>query len=293
MAETKLKLVKSDFNLSAAKTLSSVFEDSNFSDVTLVSEDHNHIQAHRVILSAGSQFFKDILEKNPHPHPVVCLRLKHSIMESVVRFLYLGECEMPQRDIETFLTTARWLMVEGLIPGEQLNETSFMSPWQAEDRAEINIEEDMLKKETNTNMSNIAGVIEDSVNLEENVVLNYLEYKEESSVEGVATVKKKRGPDKEWFEKEIFASKTYFDKSELRKDLDDAMTKKSSYDTAREKLEFYVCKYTKRKAYQPCPVFIRVTYYQDNLKIVVFTNEEKQCHELNPNYDTPTNFHFT
>ena len=67
MAETKLKLVKSDFNLSAGKTLYSLFEDSNFSDVTLVSEDHNHIQAHRVILSAGSQFFKDTLEKKPSP----------------------------------------------------------------------------------------------------------------------------------------------------------------------------------------------------------------------------------
>ena len=200
---------------------------------------------------------------------------------------------MPQQDIETFLTTARWLMVDGLIPAEQLNETSFMSPWQVKAKAEINIEEDLYKKDTNTYLSNISGVFEDTVNLEENVVLNYLEYKEESSEDRVATVKKRRGPDKEWFEKETFSDKTSFNESDFKKDLDNAMSKKSFYDTARGKLDFYVCKYTKRKAYKPCPVLIRVTFSQHNLKIVVFNNEEEHCHELNPNYNTPTNFHFT
>ena len=72
------------------------------------------------------------------------------------------------------------------------------------------------------------------------------------------------------------------------------MTKKSSYDTVQARLEFYCCKHSKGKAFKPCPVFKNVAYLQESYKIAVFHNDdEEHLHELNPNYDTPTNFHFT
>ena len=106
-------------------------------------------------------------------------------------------------------------------------------------------------------------------------------------------VKRGRGPDKEWFEEGVFDNKASFAESEFKKNLDKEITKKCGYDTVQARLEFYCCKHSKRKAYKPCPVFKKVAYLQESFKIAVFHNDEEHIHEINPNYDTPTNFHFT
>ena len=114
MSNTKLGLVRSDFNIHTSKTFGALFRDNNFSDVTLVCEDHKQISAHKAILSSSSNFFKAIFLKSPHPNPLVYLKLKSSDVESLVRFMYLGECQVKQEDIDMFLNTARDLKVEGL-----------------------------------------------------------------------------------------------------------------------------------------------------------------------------------
>ena len=44
---------------------------NHFSDVTLVAEGGDKIKAHRVILSATSPIFEDILIKYEHPKPLI------------------------------------------------------------------------------------------------------------------------------------------------------------------------------------------------------------------------------
>ena len=114
MSELKLRLEREDFTLHAKKSFKSFYEDSNFSDVTLVCEGNQQIQAHKVILSSGSQFFRDILQGSPHPHPLVYLRVKPAHLASMVKFLYQGQCQVEQEDIDTFLDLARELKIEGL-----------------------------------------------------------------------------------------------------------------------------------------------------------------------------------
>ena len=115
MTGTKLGLVRSDFNLHTSKTFGALYKDNHFSDVTLVCEDHRQIHAHKAVLSSSSIFFRDIFLKNPHTHPLVYLKLKFSTLEGLVRFIYLGECQVEQEDIDTFLNNARDLQVEGLV----------------------------------------------------------------------------------------------------------------------------------------------------------------------------------
>ena len=57
-----LGLVREDFSFEAAKTLSSLFDQPDFSDVTLVCEDQKQIPAHKVILASASPFIKNITE---------------------------------------------------------------------------------------------------------------------------------------------------------------------------------------------------------------------------------------
>ena len=48
--------------------------DEALADVTLATEDGRHIKAHKIILSAGSQFFQDIFVKSNHVNMLVYLK---------------------------------------------------------------------------------------------------------------------------------------------------------------------------------------------------------------------------
>ena len=48
--------------------------DQNFADVTLAYEDSNEIEAHKVILSVSSPFFK-LLKNNNHTHPLIYMKV--------------------------------------------------------------------------------------------------------------------------------------------------------------------------------------------------------------------------
>jgi len=72
-------------------------EERDFFDVTIVCED-NQIQAHKVILSACSTFFRNLLRRNPHQHPLLYLKgVKYKDILSILNFMYNGEISIPQR----------------------------------------------------------------------------------------------------------------------------------------------------------------------------------------------------
>lgn len=122
--DMKLSLSRSDFNKCSAETFNSLFEDKNFSDVTLACADQRQINAHKIILSSGSHFFKNILLQNPHPHPLIYLKLGYSELLSIVEFIYLGQSDVEQSKIDQFLTTAKDLQVIGLISDDNNKDTN-------------------------------------------------------------------------------------------------------------------------------------------------------------------------
>jgi len=96
-------------------TFKDVYQETNFLDVTLASEDHKQIKAHRVVLSAASPFFKDVLTNVLHPHPFLYLKgIKFKELEMLIRFIYFGEAEVPQEDLSRLLLVASELQVKGL-----------------------------------------------------------------------------------------------------------------------------------------------------------------------------------
>ena len=63
------------------ETLHKMFMTNHFTDVTLVCDDQAMIQAHRVVLSASSAVFLNMLRQNLHAHPVIYLHgVKYSDM---------------------------------------------------------------------------------------------------------------------------------------------------------------------------------------------------------------------
>ena len=100
---------------SASNTFKNLLNDKDFTDVTLACEDGKQIQAHKVILSACTEFFKDILVKNPHTHTLLYLKgISHSQLTNLLKFAYLGETEVAQDCLEDFMKAAKELKIEGL-----------------------------------------------------------------------------------------------------------------------------------------------------------------------------------
>ena len=89
--------------------------ESNFSDVTLVCEENVEIEAHKIILSASSPFFNTVLKKNKHSHPMIYMRgLKAKDIVAIVDFMYQGEANIFQDDLDAFLAFADELQIKGL-----------------------------------------------------------------------------------------------------------------------------------------------------------------------------------
>jgi len=103
-----------DFESNISVAFRELREDKDFFDVTLACED-NQLSAHKVILSACSPFFRNILRRNPHQHPLLYLRgVKHSDLQSVLNFMYHGEVNVAQEELNSFLAVAEDLKVKGL-----------------------------------------------------------------------------------------------------------------------------------------------------------------------------------
>ena len=61
------------------------------------------------------RFFMEILKRNKHPYPLIYMRgLQMETLLSIVDFLYLGEANVLQDNLESFLSLAQELKLKGL-----------------------------------------------------------------------------------------------------------------------------------------------------------------------------------
>ena len=97
-------------------TFRNLREDNDFADVTLVCEDGQQVEAHKVVLAGSSPFFQKLLVRNKHPHPLLYMRRMNSDdMMAIVDFLYYGETNVHQDNLENFLAIAEELQLKGLM----------------------------------------------------------------------------------------------------------------------------------------------------------------------------------
>ncbi|XP_023337732.1 protein tramtrack, beta isoform isoform X9 [Eurytemora carolleeae] len=103
-----------DFESNISISFRELRDDKDFFDITLACED-DQVQAHKVILSACSPFFRSILKRNQHQHPLLYLKgVKFSELQAVLNFMYQGEVNVAQEDLNSFLAVAEELKVKGL-----------------------------------------------------------------------------------------------------------------------------------------------------------------------------------
>ena len=104
-----------DFHQNIASSYRNLRKDGDFSDVTLVCEDNQQFEVHKIILAGCSPFFNSILKNNNHSHPIIYMRgLKTKDLTSILDFIYHGEANVNQVDVEGFLSLAQELQLKGL-----------------------------------------------------------------------------------------------------------------------------------------------------------------------------------
>ena len=119
MTNEKFCLRWNDFEQNISVAFRELRDDKDFFDVTLACDDEQ-IEAHKVILSACSPFFRRILRKNSHAHPLLYLKgVKFNDLQSVLNFMYHGEVNVAQEELNSFLSVAEELHVKGLTQGQQ------------------------------------------------------------------------------------------------------------------------------------------------------------------------------
>jgi len=108
-----------DFESNISQAFREIRDEKDFFDVTLACEDEQ-VQAHKVILSACSPFFRTILRRNRHDHPLLYLKgVKYAEILSILNFMYHGEVNVAQDELNSFLAVAEELRVKGLTQNSQ------------------------------------------------------------------------------------------------------------------------------------------------------------------------------
>ena len=116
----RFSLKWNDFQSVVSQSFSVLRQEEDFYDVTLVSDDHTQISAHKLVLSASSQFFKSILKRNPHSHPLLYLSgVDGRGLGFVLDYIYQGEVQIYQNELDNFLEVAQKLKIEGLLSTEE------------------------------------------------------------------------------------------------------------------------------------------------------------------------------
>ena len=114
MSSEKFSLKWNDFEKNISGALKELKDEDDLYDVTLACGD-DEVSAHKVILSACSPFFKTVLRRHKHHHPLLYLHgFSFSDLQSVLSFMYLGEVSVAQDQLNSFLAIAEELQVKGL-----------------------------------------------------------------------------------------------------------------------------------------------------------------------------------
>ena len=139
MSSEKFCLKWNDFERNISLSFREIREENDFFDVTLACDD-KQIRAHKLILSACSPFFKDVLRKNPHQHPLLYLRgIKFRDIQSILQFMYHGEVNVAQEDLNSFLSISEELKVKGLTQGENVKSDQGSKTMEPPPREQANI----------------------------------------------------------------------------------------------------------------------------------------------------------
>jgi len=136
MTSEHVQLAWADFESKAPETFKQLWDQQDFADVTLATEDGHQVLAHKLILSSSSQFFRNLLLRNPHKNPILCLLgIKQKDLLQILKYIYLGQTDVEVENVETFLDIGKQLHIKGLLHDESAHGDKDLDENQCKDNA--------------------------------------------------------------------------------------------------------------------------------------------------------------
>ena len=128
----KLNLKWNNFHTNVSKSFSLLREEDYLQDVTLVTDDNKQMSAHKLVLSACSEYFKNIFKNNKkNANPILCLTgINYEDLQNILDYMYNGEVRIFQENLDRFLEVAQRFRLEGLMEndtGEEEQQNAYTS----------------------------------------------------------------------------------------------------------------------------------------------------------------------
>lgn len=92
-------------------TFPKLLTSEHFVDVTIACEGQM-VKCHKVVLSACSTYFEQLLSHNPCQHPIIFMKdMRFWEVRALVDFMYRGEVNVTQEELNSLLRAAEALQV--------------------------------------------------------------------------------------------------------------------------------------------------------------------------------------
>ena len=115
----KFCLKWNDFESNVSKSFGLLRNEEYLHDVTLVCDDNSQVSAHKLVLSACSEYFKTIFRHNSHPNPLICLEgVSSPELRNILDYMYYGKAYIFQENLDNFLSIAQRLKILGLLQND-------------------------------------------------------------------------------------------------------------------------------------------------------------------------------
>ena len=115
----KFNLKWNDFHSNVSNSFREFRNDKYLHDVTLVTDDNHYVAAHRLVLSASSEYFQSIFQNagnSPNLKLLLCVQnVSKEDIENCLDYMYNGEVQIKQEGLDWFLNVAQRLQIKGLL----------------------------------------------------------------------------------------------------------------------------------------------------------------------------------
>ena len=118
-----LKIKWNDFQTNVSKTRTHLLASGEFSDITLACGDSSLFAAHKAILASCSPVLRSLVTRlGQQPQAMVYMQgVEAGLLASLLDFIYQGQVEVHQDNIQNFLDLAEEFQVQGLAESPMKN----------------------------------------------------------------------------------------------------------------------------------------------------------------------------
>ena len=148
MTTERFCLKWNDFTSNVSNSFSKLRNETKMFDVTLMGNDQKQISAHKLVLSACSEFFKNIFLNSSSSNNLVLFLDGVDAFEInlMLDYIYQGEVQIHQENLDGFLEIANKFKLDGLLENKIEGETNVKQYEQPEpENVELNTFEHKAK----------------------------------------------------------------------------------------------------------------------------------------------------